>query len=150
MKKNQQFFIVSEEVLPDAVVKTAKAKEALAKGKAATVNQAVEQVGISRSAFYKYRDGIFPFYQESKERIVTINMILEHRLGVLSGVINLISSVQGNILTINQGIPLQGMANVTMSLDMGNIRVTVPELIKRLLNISGVLKAELIGQGSAL
>lgn len=150
MKKNQQFFIVSEEVLPDAVVKTAQAKEALAKGKVATVNQAVEQVGISRSAFYKYRDGIFPFYQESKERIVTINMILEHRLGVLSGVINLISSVQGNILTINQGIPLQGMANVTMSLDMGNIRVTVPELIKRLLNISGVLKAELIGQGSAL
>lgn len=148
MKKNTQFFIVSEEVLPEAMVKTAQAKEALAKGLAETINQAVEQVGISRSAFYKYRDGIFPFYQGVKEKIVTINVILEHRFGVLSGVITTIASAQGNILTINQSLPLQGMANLTVSLETANMEVDLPELLKRIMALNGVLKAELVGQSA--
>jgi chorismate mutase len=127
-------------------VKTAQAKEILAKGKAETINQAVDLVGLSRSAFYKYRDGIFPFYQERKEKIVTINMILDHRSGVLSGVINTIASFNGNILTINQGLPLQGMANVTVSLETAQIEANIPELLKSFLAIPGVLKAELVGQ----
>lgn len=127
-------------------MKTAQAKEILAKGKAETINQAVDLVGLSRSAFYKYRDGIFPFYQERKEKIVTINMILDHRSGVLSGVINTIASFNGNILTINQGLPLQGMANVTVSLETAQIEANIPELLKSFLAIPGVLKAELVGQ----
>lgn len=146
MKKQVQYFIVSEDVLPEAMIKTAKAKEALAKGETATINQAVEKVGISRSAFYKYRDGIFPFYQERKEKIITVNLILEHQFGVLSGVINTIASVQGNILTINQSLPLQGMANVTVSLETANMQVDIPGLISMLQNLNSVIKAELIGQ----
>ncbi|MEL7564328.1 MAG: ACT domain-containing protein [Dehalobacterium sp.] len=146
MKNNRQFYIVSEDILPEAVVKTALAKEILAKGAAETINQAVDIVGLSRSAFYKYRDGIFPFYQERKEKIVTLNMILDHRSGVLSGVINTIAEVQGNILTINQGLPLQGMANVTVSLETAQMQVNIPDLLKCFLNIPGVLKAELVGQ----
>lgn len=148
MKKNTQFFIVSEEVLPEAMVKTAQAKEALAKGLAETINQAVEQVGISRSAFYKYRDGIFPFYQGGKEKIVTINVTLEHRFGVLSGVINTIASAQGNILTINQSLPLQGMANLTVSLETAGMEVDLPEMLKMIMALNGVLKAELVGQSA--
>ncbi|ATW24114.1 ACT domain-containing protein [Candidatus Formimonas warabiya] len=146
MKTNRQFYIVSEAILPEAVVKTAKAKELLAKGKVETINQAVDLVNLSRSAFYKYRDGIFPFYQERKEKIVTINMILDHRSGVLSGVINTIADVQGNILTINQGLPLQGMANVTVSLEAAQMQVNIPELLEKFLTTPGVLKAELVGQ----
>jgi len=146
MEKTRQFYIVSETILPDAIVKTAKAKEMLAKGEVKNIRQAVDQANISRSAFYKYRDGIFPFYQEGKEKIVTINMILEHCSGILSGVINLIALEQGNILTINQGLPLQGMANVNVSLETASMRVTTPELIKKLLSLRGVLKAELVGQ----
>lgn len=146
MKKNPQFYIVSEDILPEAVAKTARAKEILAQGKAETINQAVDMAGLSRSAFYKYRDGIFPFYQERKEKIVTLNMILDHRAGVLSGVINTIASVQGNVLTINQGLPLQGMANVTVSLETAQMEMNIPDLLKRFLDTPGVLKAELVGQ----
>jgi chorismate mutase len=146
LKKNRRFYIVSEEILPEAVVKTAQAKEILAKGKAETINQAVDLVGLSRSAFYKYRDGIFPFYQERKEKIVTINMILDHRAGVLSGVINTIASFKGNILTINQGLPLQGMANVTVSLESAQMEINIPDLLECFLASPGVLKAELVGQ----
>lgn len=146
MKNVHQFYIVSEDILPEAVVKTAHVKEILAKGEALTINQAVDMVGLSRSAFYKYRDGIFPFYQEVKEKILTINMILDHRSGVLSGVINTIAEVKGNILTINQGLPLQGMANVTVSLEAAQMQVSIPELIKYFLATPGVLKAELVGQ----
>ncbi|MGI6678856.1 MAG: ACT domain-containing protein [Dehalobacterium sp.] len=146
MKKNRQFYIVSAEILPEAMVKTALAKELLAKGEAETIKQAVDQVELSRSAFYKYRDGIFPFYQERKEQIVTLNIILDHRFGILSGVINTIASVRGNILTINQSIPLQGMANVTVSLETAQMRITVPELLECFLAIPGVLKVELVGQ----
>ena len=146
MKNNRQFYIVSEDILPDAVIKTAQAKEILAKGEVETINQAVDLVGLSRSAFYKYRYGIFPFYQELRENIVTLNMILDHRSGVLSGVINTIASVQGNILTINQGLPLQGMANVTVSLETAQMQVNIPDLLKCFLDTPGVLKAELVGQ----
>ncbi|MGI6065024.1 MAG: ACT domain-containing protein [Bacillota bacterium] len=146
MEKHIQYFIVSEEVLPEAMVKTARVKEALAKGKAATINQAVKKVGISRSAFYKYRDGIFPFYQERKEKIITINLTLEHRYGALSDVINTIASVQANILTINQSLPLQGMANLTLSLDTAGMQVDIPGLIAMLQNLNSVIKAELVGQ----
>lgn len=146
MSKNPQYYIVSAEILPEAILKTAYVKEILAKGEAETINQAVELVGLSRSAFYKYRDGIYPFHQEGKGKIVTINMILEHHSGILSGVLNTVASIQGNILTINQGLPLQGMANVTVSLETANMQVTMEDLIKKLLNSSGVLKAELVGQ----
>lgn len=146
MKNNRKFYIVSEDILPEAVVKTAQAKEILAKGEAETINQAVDIVGLSRSAFYKYRDGIFPFYQERKEKIVTLNMILDHRSGVLSGVINTIAEVEGNILTINQGLPLQGMANVTVSLETAQMQINIPDLLNCFLATPGVLKAELVGQ----
>lgn len=146
MKKNCQFYIVSDDILPEAMIKTAQAKEILAKGEAETINQAVDMVGLSRSAFYKYRDGIFPFYQELKEKIITLNMILDHKSGVLSGVINTIAKVQGNILTINQGLPLQGMANVTVSLETAQMQVSIPDLLDCLLSIPGVLKAKLVGQ----
>ena len=146
MKNNRQFYIVSEDILPEAVVKTAQAKDILAKGEAETINQAVDIVGLSRSAFYKYRDGIFSFYQERKEKIVTLNMILDHRSGVLSGVINTIAEVKGNILTINQGLPLQGMANVTVSLETAQMQVNIPDLLNCFLATPGVLKAELVGQ----
>lgn len=146
LKTIRQFYIVSEEILPEAMVKTAKVKEILAKGEADTVNQAVEIVGLSRSAFYKYRDGIFPFSQKGKEKIITINMILDHRAGILSGVINTIASVNGNILTINQGLPLQGMANVTVSMETDQIEINISDLLKHFLKVPGVLKAELVGQ----
>lgn len=141
-----KFYIVSKDILPEAILKTAKIKELLAKNEATTVNEAVEKVGLSRSAFYKYRDGVFPFYEASKEKIITITITLDHRSGVLSDCLNSIAVVKGNILTINQGIPLQGIAYASVSIDTAEMETDVEELLDALYSISGVLKVEIIGQ----
>lgn len=144
--RNKQFYIVSKEILPDAILKTAQVKEILTRKEALTVNEAVEKVGLSRSAFYKYRDGVFPFFQASKEKIVTFSLLLEHRPGVLSDVLNAVASMKGNVLTINQGIPLQGTAVLTLSLDTHEVTGDMEELLEQLLNVKGVKKVEIVGQ----
>lgn len=146
LDKRKRFYMVSKDVLPEAIVKTALVKELLANGEAVTVNEAVEKVGLSRSAFYKYRDGIFPFYQASKEKIVTVSLILEHRPGILSNVLNAVADMKGNVLTINQGIPLQNVANVSLSVDTLEVLGDVEELIQKLREMNGVKKVELVGQ----
>lgn len=141
-----KFYIVSKEILPEAILKTAKVKELLAKKDAETVNEAVEKIGISRSAFYKYRDGVFPFYEASKEKIITVTITLEHRSGILSNILNAIAVVRGNILTINQGIPLQGVANASISIETAEMDTNIEELLEALYKVPGVLKVEIVGQ----
>lgn len=114
-KSKSVFYLVCEEILPEAIKKTIKAKELLKRGEARTINDAVEKSNLSRSAYYKYKDYVFPFYEASKEKIVTLTLLLDHRPGVLSRVLNAIADEKGSVLTINQGIPLQGMANATIS-----------------------------------
>jgi chorismate mutase len=144
--KTNEFLIVSKNILPEAILKTAKAKELLVKGDVYTINDAVERVGLSRSAYYKYKDGVFPFYEASREKIITISLILENKAGVLSHVLNFIASVQGNVLTINQGIPLQGIANVSVSIETAGMAGTPENLLFGLAEIQGVRKIEVIGQ----
>ena len=146
INKQRDFLIVSKDILPEAILKTAKAKELLAKGDVYTINDAVEKIGLSRSAYYKYKDGVFPFYEVSKERIITISLILEHQAGVLSHVLNFIASYKGSVLTINQGIPLQGVANVSVSIETAAMIDTPERLLAGLAEIKGVRKVEVIGQ----
>lgn len=144
--KTNEFLIVSKNILPEAILKTAQVKELLVKGDAGTINDAVERVGLSRSAFYKYKDGVFPFYEASREKIITISLILENKAGVLSHVLNFIASFKGNVLTINQGIPLQGIANVSVSIETAGMADTPENLLAGLGDIDGVRKIEVIGQ----
>jgi chorismate mutase len=146
VNRNKDFLIVSKGILPEAILKTAQAKELLAKGDVYTVNDAVERVGISRSAYYKYKDGVFPFYEASREKIITISLILENTAGVLSNVLNTIASFRANVLTINQGIPLQGIANVTISIENAGLIDTPENLLGGLGEIQGVRKIEVVGQ----
>ena len=144
--KTNDFLIVSKSILPETILKTAQVKELLVKGDVNTINEAVEQVGLSRSAYYKYKDGVFPFYEASHEKIITIALILENKAGVLSHVLNFIASVKGNVLTINQGIPLQGVANVSISIETAGMADTPENLLTGLDEINGVRKIEVIGQ----
>ncbi len=142
----QRFFIVNASILPEAIVKTANAKEILARGEVSTIHEAVARVNLSRSAFYKYKDGIFPFHNADKEQIGTIALILEHKAGVLSRILNTIASVQGNILTINQNLPLQGVANVSISIQTADMLMSLEELLSKIEGINGVKKVEVVGQ----
>lgn len=143
----ERYFIVREDMLPEAIVKTIQVKEMLHRGDAATVHEATERVGLSRSAFYKYKDGVYTQNQLAREQIVTISMDLDHRSGVLSKVLGLVASSEGNVLTINQSIPLQGLANVVISVETSLMSGDLSELIDAIKRHDGVRKVSVIGQG---
>lgn len=140
------FFLVREEILPEAIKKTIKVKDMLKRGEARTINEAVEKMELSRSAYYKYKDYVFPFYEASKEKIITLALLLEHKQGVLSKVLNTIAYDHGSVLTINQGIPLQGVANATISIESAELVIDLEALLDKVRMIEGVKRLEILGQ----
>ncbi|MGC5327960.1 ACT domain-containing protein [Brevibacillus sp. SYSU BS000544] len=146
-KREEKFYLIRSDILPESILKTIEAKKLLESGEVDTVNEAVERVDLSRSAFYKYKDGIFPFNAMMSEQIITVNLTLEHRQGILSKVLQFVAEKGGNVLTINQTIPLQGIANVAMSVDMAHLQISSTELLDALQQLSGVRKAMIVGRG---
>ena len=146
-KKNKsKLYIVDEDILPEAIWKTANAKELLAKNKNLTVNEAVEQVGLSRSAFYKYREGVSPFYEASRAKIITVQIHMNNIAGILSACMNEIAKAKGNILTINQGIPINDIAISTIAFDTMEITESLEDVLEIIQQIEGVYSIEVIGR----
>ncbi|MDP4095650.1 ACT domain-containing protein [Paenibacillus sp. P96] len=143
----ERYYLVREDILPEAIVKTIQVKQLLASGDIKTVHEAVEQVGLSRSAFYKYKDGIHLINQLERDRIVNISVDLDHQSGMLSKVLAMIADYGGNVLTIQQSIPLQGRANVVISVEMSRLSEELGNLLTGLQGVSGVKRVRLIGQG---
>ena len=143
----ERYYIVREDMLPEAIVKTIQIKEMLRRGEVATVQEAAERVGLSRSAFYKYKDGVYTQNQIARDQIVTISMDLDHRSGVLSEVLGLVARLEGNVLTMHQSIPLQQLANVVISVEISLMNGGLLELIDKIRNHNGVRKVTIIGQG---
>lgn len=143
----ERYYAVREDLLPEGILKTEQVKELLRRGEAATVHEAAERVGLSRSAFYKYKDGVYTLEQTSRERIVTLSMDLEHRSGVLSKVLGALAASEGNVLTISQSIPLQGLANVVVSLDTSSMKGELAGLLDQLKGIDGMKRAAVVGRG---
>ena len=139
-------YLVHEEILPKAIKKTILAKELINRGEVRTVNEAVVKANLSRSAYYKYKDYVFPFYEASRNKIISLTLLLEHKKGVLSSVLNTISADSGSVLTINQGIPLQGVANATVSIETANLSVDLEALLDKLRMVDGVKRLEVLGQ----
>ena len=144
--KKDKFYLVQEDILPEAIKKTIKVKEILKLGEVKTINEAVEKMDLSRSAYYKYKDYVFPFYEASRNKIISLTLLLEHKKGVLSSVLNTISADSGSVLTINQGIPLQGVANATVSIETANLSVDLEALLDKLRMVDGVKRLEVLGQ----
>nr|WP_240666720.1 ACT domain-containing protein [Longirhabdus pacifica] len=147
MSSSDKFYLVREDVLPDAVLKTYEAKMLLASGDMSTIHDAVKKVGISRSAYYKYKDGIFAYEQLQREKMVTLSMNLWHQSGVLSHVLVKVAEMEGNVLAIHQSIPLQGIANVVLTVDSSKPLESWHEWIQSLKQMEGVHKVEVVGQG---
>ena len=142
----ERYYVVREDLLPEGILKTEQAKELLRRGEAATIHEAAERVGLSRSAYYKYKDGVYLLEQASRESIATLSVDLEHRSGVLSKVLGMLAANEGNVLTISQSIPLQGMANVVVSIDTSLINGALPELLEKLRSLDGVKRATVVGR----
>ena len=151
MKRDQtdnKFFLVREDVLPEAMKKTLEVKEMLERGKAESIWEAVQRVDLSRSAFYKYRDTVFPFSTIKQEKLISLFFHLEDRSGTLSKLLSVVATSGGNVLTIHQTIPLQGRANVTLSLNTANMESEIDDLLTELRKLEFVEKVEVLGTGA--
>ena len=142
MSRAPNYYIVDAEALPEIFRKVVEARRLLDTGEAETVNQAVRITGISRSAFYKYKDAVRPFQDMLHGRIVTFQMMLKDQPGILSQVLNLFADSGANILTINQGLPVNGCAVVTVNAETSGLRGTLQELLERMDKAEGVLRGE--------
>lgn len=144
--KKDKFYLVQEDILPEAIKKTIKVKEILKLGEAKTINEAVERMDLSRSAYYKYKDYVFPFYEIAQGKIVSITVSMSNDPGMLSSILRAIADSNGSILTINQDIPLQGIANVTIAFETKDLSTTLEECLDNIRSIRGILKVEILGQ----
>lgn len=138
------FYLVDKSVLPDVYKKVVNAKKLLKEGKVKDITEAAKVVGISRSVYYKYKDYVFEFSESSQGRKATFNISIIDEKGVLSSIINYVSNSGGNIITINQGIPLNGYAFITITIDMSLVEVDIKTLLEGIKEINRVEKAEFI------
>ena len=118
MSKKTKYYVVKEKAVPEVLIKVVEAKKILERNRDMTVQEAIDQVGISRSSFYKYKEDIFPFHDEAKGKTVTFIIQVEDQPGLLSGLLKIIAEYHGNILTIHQSVPINGIATLTLSVDI--------------------------------
>ncbi len=143
MEDTSKYLIVDKNVLPEVFLKVIDAKR-LVSSEGLSVSDAAAAVGISRSAFYKYRDNVFPLGDKRRGSTVIIAFDLDHRPGLLSNVLNTIADFGANILTINQTIPINGVANVTISVELNSPLKDIDGLIQKIKGIKGVLALKII------
>ena len=137
-------YIVDASMLPDVFIKVCEAKEYLETGQADTVAEAVAKAGISRSAFYKYKDAVQPFRDLKRDRVVTMSIITMDRPGALSSVLAIFASSGANILTINQSIPTNGVGIVTISITMENMMISLDDLRLKMEALADVIRVEVL------
>ena len=130
--------------MPEVYEKVIATKKILQEGKVKEITEATKLAGISRSVYYKYKDYVFEFSQMSNGRKATFNMIIGHEKGVLSNILNLISEYQGNILTIDQGIPINNLANLSLTIDISSMKIELSEMLENLKKLDYVDRVEFI------
>ena len=144
MGKTIKYYIVAADALPEIFIKVAEAKRMMQAGEADTVGEATRLAGISRSAFYKYKDAVRPFNDMKSEHIITFQAMLKDATGVLSRVLAVFAASGANILTINQSIPTNGCAAVTISAETSGLSESLEQLMGDAAALEGVLKFEIL------
>ena len=146
MKEKHPFYVINGNVLPEVFLKVVEVKNLLEKNKMLTVQEATERVGISRSSFYKYKDAIFPFYVKGQGQAITVLMHLQDEAGRLSDVLNYIAAAGGNVLTINQMIPMNGTAIINLCIQTSHMKMGVDKLIEELTELEGVNEIQILAR----
>ncbi len=138
MSEKSKYFVVKQKAVPEVLLKVVEAKRLLESSKAITVQDATERVGISRSSFYKYKDDIFPFLDNSKGKSITFILQMDDEPGLLSLVLQTIAEYKGNVLTIHQTIPINGVASLTLTVDLLPITRDVSSMIEQIEGQPGI------------
>ena len=144
MSSKPKYYIVEASALPEVFLKVAEAKRLLSTGEATTVNEATRMTDISRSAFYKYRDAVLPFQNMMTGRIITFQLLLHDEPGQLAEILNVFTEANANIITINSIVPTNGTAVVTISAETMDLTISLEEMLHRLSDSRGVVKAEVL------
>ena len=144
MGSKPKYYIVEAAALPEVFLKVAEAKRLLSTGEAATVNEAARITGISRSAFYKYRDAVMPFQHMMSGRVITFQLLVQDEPGALSLLLAIFAEHRANIMTINSIVPTNGCAVVTISAETMDLTVPLEELLRLLRQARGVIKADIL------
>ncbi len=144
MTGDLKFLLVDAQVLPEVFTKVVQAKMYLAQGKAKSSSQAAQMAGISRSAFYKYKDSVYLYDERMNENIVTFYLTLEDRPGVLSSLLGELYQAGANIITVNQNIPVDGVALVSVSVRTSSASLSRSEILEKLEALDGIVEAKAI------
>lgn len=147
MDHGPKYYIIESESLPEIYVKVAEAKRLMATGAAETVNDAAKMCGISRSAFYKYRDSVHPFRQLNANRMVTFQFVLRDEPGALSNILAIFADQKANLMTVNSITPSNGCAIVTVSAETTEMTISVEDMLHEFLMSRDVIKAEILAAG---
>ncbi|MBU3210391.1 ACT domain-containing protein [Clostridium algidicarnis] len=141
---SEKFFIVNSKVLPDVFQKVIQVKELIYTEEVKDISEGVKEVGISRSAYYKYKDNVFSMSENMKGQKATIALLIAHESGTLSKILDKIAENKGNIMTINQDIPINNAANVTITFDISKMEVHMKNILEEIRTIDNVIKVKLI------
>ena len=132
MGEATKYFVVKQKAIPEVLLKVVEAKRLLESEKVLTIQEAVDAVGISRSSFYKYKDDIFPFHDNSQGTTITLTFQMDDEPGILADVLKIIAEYRANILTIHQSIPINGIASLTLSIQVLQTTGDISRMIEQL------------------
>jgi chorismate mutase len=138
MEEKSKYFVVKQKAVPEVLLKVVEAKKLLESERVITVQEATDRVGISRSSFYKYKDDIFPFYDNTKGKTITLVMQMDDEPGLLSDLLHIVAVYRANILTIHQSIPVNGVATLTLSVEVLQTTGNVSKMVEDMEEKNGV------------
>ena len=146
MAEKTSFFVLREKAVPEVLLKVVEAKRLLDSGRAESVQDATDAAGISRSSFYKYKDDIFPYHENAKGKTITMVIQLDDEPGLLSVVLKTIAEFHANILTIHQSVPVNGIASLTLSIDIFPATGDVTDMQSQIESVQGIHYAKIIAR----
>lgn len=141
-----EYYLVDKRVLPEVFIKVMEVKQRINTGESASINEAVRKTGMSRSAYYKYKDSVLPFYETMNGKKVTLLLAVENFQGILSSILNIIADSKANILTINQNIPINGLADISISLETQTMFGSVEDIVNDINKLPGVRSCSVLSR----
>lgn len=144
--EHTKYFVVKKKAVPEVLLKVVKTKRLLASEEGMTIQEATEQIGISRSSFYKYKDDIFPFHESEKGQAITLSIQMDDVPGLLAELLNRVSEYRANILTIHQSIPLNGIATITLSIEILSTTGNISEMVAEIEEHAGIHYLKIVGR----
>lgn len=146
MEEQTKYFVLKQKAVPEVLLKVVEAKKLIDSERAITVQEATDKVGISRSSFYKYKDDIFPFYDNAKGKTITLVLQMDDEQGLLSDLLHIVAVYKANILTIHQSIPVNNVASLTLSVEVRPDTENISRMVEEMEEKRGIHHVKIIAR----